>query len=232
MAKTISKPIIELRDVWKIYKMGEVQVIALNGLNLIVNKGEFLSIMGPSGSGKSTAMNMVGCLDIPTSGKILLEGKDISKMSESDLATIRGKKIGFIFQQFNLIGTLNAMENVMLPMTFQNIDDNTALKKAKELLEMVGLGDRLYHKASELSGGQIQRVAIARALSNDPSIILADEPTGNLDSKTGISIIEMLRAINKEHKTTFVMVTHDDSLAKKAERIIRLKDGLILKDGK
>jgi putative ABC transport system ATP-binding protein len=228
----MNPPIIELVDVKKIYTMGDVEVPALNGISMKISKGEFVAIQGASGSGKSTCLNMVGCLDIPTSGKILLEGKDISKMSESDLATIRGKKIGFIFQQFNLIGTLNAIENVMLPMTFQNIDDAIASKKAKELLEMVGLGDRLYHKASELSGGQIQRVAIARALSNDPSIILADEPTGNLDSKTGSSIIDMLRSINKEQKTTFVMVTHDDSLAKKAERIIRLKDGLILRDGR
>lgn len=223
--------VIELIDVKKIYKMGDVEVPALRGISLKIHRGEFVAIQGTSGSGKSTCLNMVGCLDIPSSGKILLGGHDIAKMSESDLATVRGKKIGFIFQQFNLIGTLNAIENVMLPMTFQGVDDKVSAKKAKELLEMVGLGDRLYHKSSELSGGQIQRVAIARALSNDPEIILADEPTGNLDSKTGANIIEMLKVINKEKGTTFVMVTHDDNLAKKAERIIRLKDGLIIKDG-
>lgn len=224
------KPIIELINVRKIYRMGEVDVPALNGISLKIYRGEFVAIQGASGSGKSTCLNMIGCLDIPTSGSVLLGGRDISEMSESDLATIRGKKIGFVFQQFNLISTLNATENVMLPMTFQGVDDRTAEKKAIQLLEMVGLGDRLYHKTSELSGGQIQRVAIARSLANDPEIILADEPTGNLDSKTGESIVEMLKTINKERKTTFVMVTHDDRLAKKAGRIIRLKDGKIVDD--
>lgn len=223
-----TKVVIELRNVMKIYRMGDVEVPALRGVSLRIHSGEFVAIQGASGSGKSTCLNMVGCLDIPSSGTILLEGRDISKMTESDLASIRGKKIGFVFQQFNLISTLNATENVMLPMTFQGVPDEEAIKKAHELLKMVGLGDRLHHKASELSGGQIQRVAIARALANDPEIILADEPTGNLDSKTGASIMEMLKQINKDKGTTFVMVTHDDHLAKMAQRIIRLRDGKVV----
>lgn len=223
-----TKVVIELRNVMKIYRMGDVEVPALRGVSLKIHSGEFVAIQGASGSGKSTCLNMVGCLDIPSSGSIFLEGRDISKMSESDLASIRGKKIGFVFQQFNLISTLNATENIMLPMTFQGVPDEEASEKAHELLRMVGLGDRLYHKASELSGGQIQRVAIARALANDPEIILADEPTGNLDSKTGASIMEMLKQINREKGTTFVMVTHDDHLAKMAQRIIRLRDGKVV----
>jgi putative ABC transport system ATP-binding protein len=222
------KVVIELRDVMKVYRMGEVEVPALRGVSFKIYKGEFVAIQGASGSGKSTCLNMVGALDIPSSGTVFLESRDISKMSESDLATIRGKKIGFIFQQFNLIGTLNAIENVMLPLTFQGVDDEIAKKKARELLNIVGLGDRLYHRSSELSGGQIQRVAIARALANDPEIILADEPTGNLDSKTGANIIEMLKSISKEKGTTFVIVTHDDNLAKQTQRIIKLKDGKIV----
>lgn len=230
MAKTtISKPIIELKDVWRIYQMGDVQVVALNGLNLSVTKGEFVSIMGPSGSGKSTAMNMIGCLDIPTKGGIYLDDKDISKMSESNLAQIRGKKIGFIFQQFNLIPTLTALENVMLPMIFQNIPKNERLNRAKKLLQMVDLGDRMDHKPNELSGGQQQRVAIARSLSNNPEVILADEPTGNLDSKTGSTVLDFLKKLHIEEGKTIVMVTHDENVAKKADRIEYLMDGKIVK---
>jgi putative ABC transport system ATP-binding protein len=222
------KAVIELKDVWKIYKMGDVEVKALSGLDLTVNKGEFVSIMGPSGSGKSTSMNMVGCLDTPTRGKILLEGKDISEMEESDLAQIRGKKIGFIFQQFNLIPTLTALENVTLPMIFQNIDKEQREQKAKELLEMVDLGERMHHKPTELSGGQQQRVAIARSLCNDPEVILADEPTGNLDSKTGGTVMDFLKDLNKKGKT-IVMVTHDEDVAMNAQRSEYLKDGKIIK---
>jgi putative ABC transport system ATP-binding protein len=229
MAKAIGKPIIELKDVWKIYQMGDVQVTALDGLNLVVKKGEFLSIMGPSGSGKSTAMNMIGCLDIPSKGSIFLDGKDISKLRESDLAQIRGRKIGFIFQQFNLIPTLTALENIMLPMIFQNIPRNERLIRAKKLLKMVGLGDRMDHKPNELSGGEQQRVAIARSLSNNPEVILADEPTGNLDSKTGSTVMDFLRKLHEQEGKTIIMVTHDEDVAKNADRIEYLKDGKIIK---
>ncbi len=225
----MTKPIIRLTDVWKTFKMGEMEVHALRGLNLEVKKGEFLAIQGPSGSGKSTAMNLIGCLDIPSKGRIYLESQDISKLSESDLAQIRGKKIGFIFQQFNLINTLSALENVMLPMIFQGIDADERKKRATELLTKVGLGDRVHHKPSELSGGQQQRVAIARSLAVDPEVILADEPTGNLDSKTGINVMQFLKKLHKEEGKTIVLVTHDNHLAKQAQRIESLKDGIIVK---
>jgi len=222
------KSIIRLDNVWKIYQMGNVQVNALRGLNLKIKHGEFVAVMGPSGSGKSTAVNMIGCLDIPTRGRIYLEGKNISHMTESDLAQIRGKKIGFIFQQFNLIPTLNALENVMLPMTFQGIDAETRKKRATELLKMVGLGERLHHRPTELSGGQQQRVAIARALSNDPEVILADEPTGNLDTKTGKKVMEFLKKLHKQGKT-IVMVTHEQTISKFAQRVEYLRDGVVIK---
>ncbi|MCX8147516.1 MAG: ABC transporter ATP-binding protein [Candidatus Woesearchaeota archaeon] len=226
------KTIIKLENVWKIYKMGNVNVPALRGLNLEIGNGEFVAIMGPSGSGKSTAMNMVGCLDIPTKGRVFLEGKDISHMSESDLAQIRGRKIGFIFQQFNLIQTLTAIENVMLPMMFQNTPREERRKRAEELLQLVGLGDRIYHKPTELSGGQQQKVAIARALANDPDIILADEPTGNLDSASGNSIIKFLCNFHKNRGKTIIIVTHDQQIAEHAERIEMLKDGKIISSRK
>lgn len=220
--------IIKLENVWKIYEMGDVKVNALQGINLEIKRGEFVAIEGPSGSGKSTAMNMIGCLDIPTKGKIFLDGKDISHLTESNLAQIRGKKIGFIFQQFNLLPTLSALENVMLPMMFQNVERSVRVEKAKKLLEMMGLGDRIYHKPTELSGGQQQRVAIARSLSNDPEVILADEPTGNLDTKTGLGVINFLADLNKKGKT-IIMVTHDSNVAGKAHRIEFLRDGIIIK---
>lgn len=222
-----SKVIISIKDVWKIYKMGEVEVPALRGLNLDIKQGEFVAIMGPSGSGKSTAMNMVGCLDIPTKGNVYLDGKDISSMSESDLAQIRGKKIGFIFQQFNLIPTLSALENVMLPMTFQGVDYDERVSVATKYLKMVELENRMHHKPSEMSGGQQQRVAIARALANDPDVILADEPTGNLDSKTGNSVMDFLKKLNKEENKTIVMVSHDEDVSLHAQRVEFLKDGVI-----
>ncbi len=223
------KPIIRLQNVWKTYKMGEIEVHALRGLDLEVKRGEFLAIQGPSGSGKSTAMNLVGCLDIPSKGKIFLESQDISQLEESDLAQIRGRKIGFIFQQFNLINTLSALENVMLPMIFQGVDTSERKKRATELLTKVGLGDRTHHKPTELSGGQQQRVAIARSLAVDPDVILADEPTGNLDSKTGINVMHFLKTLHKDEGKTIVMVTHDNHLAKQAQRIEYLKDGIIVK---
>jgi putative ABC transport system ATP-binding protein len=227
--KNEPKAVIKLRDVWKIYQMGKEKVEALRGVTLDVFEGEFLAIMGPSGSGKSTAVNMVGCLDIPTRGHIFLDGKDIALMEESDLAQIRGKKIGFIFQSFNLISTLSALENVMLPMTFQDIPYEKRAKKAAELLTLVELGDRLNHRPNEMSGGQQQRVAIARSLANTPDIILADEPTGNLDSKTGTIVMDFLKKLREEEGKTIIMVTHDERLAKVADRIAYLKDGQIVK---
>jgi len=228
MPKT-EKPIIELRNVWKIYQMGDVEVIALSGLNLAVRVGEFISIMGPSGSGKSTAMNMIGALDIPTKGQILLEGQDISQFSESGLAQLRGRKIGFIFQQFNLISTLTAIENIMLPMIFQNIPRQERVERARKLLELVDLGDRIYHKPTELSGGEQQRVAIARSLANNPDVILADEPTGNLDSKTGGTVMDFLKKLHETEGKTIIMVTHDEDIAKRADRIEYLLDGRVVK---
>jgi putative ABC transport system ATP-binding protein len=222
------KPIIKLDNVWKIYKMGEVEVPALSGVDLEIKPGRFVSIQGPSGSGKSTMMNMVGCLDIPTRGNIFLEQKNIAHLSESELAQIRGRKIGFIFQQFNLIATLSALENIMLPMTFQDVPRAERMERAKKLLEMVELGDRMYHKPNELSGGQQQRVAIARSLCNDPDVILADEPTGNLDTKTGCIIMDFLVKLQKQGKT-IVMVTHDQTLSKYANRVVHLHDGKIVK---
>lgn len=224
----MKKAIIKLENVWKTYRMGDVEVHALRGLNLEIKQGEFLSIMGPSGSGKSTAMNMIGALDIPTKGKIFLDRHDISSLTESDLAQIRGQKIGFIFQKFNLINTLTAKENIMLPMTFQGVSPEKREKKAEELLKLVGLEDRMDHRPSELSGGQQQRVAIARALALEPDVILADEPTGNLDSKTGGTVMDFLKKLHKEKGTTIVMVTHDEDVAKHADRQELLRDGQIV----
>ncbi len=223
------KKIIELVNVWKTYQVGAVEVNALRGINFSVKKGEFVAIQGPSGSGKSTAMHLIGCLDLPTKGKVYLEGKDISCMSESLLAQIRGKKVGFVFQQFNLIQNLTALENVALPMIFQGVNEKERIKKARNLLELVELGDRVNHYPNQLSGGEQQRVAIARALANDPDIILADEPTGNLDSKAGKEIIDILFTLHKKEKKTIVMVTHDNRLAKYAHRIVHIKDGKVIR---
>ncbi|MBI3035833.1 ABC transporter ATP-binding protein [Candidatus Woesearchaeota archaeon] len=225
----MKKGVIKLENVWKTYKMGNVEVNALQGLSLNVSEGEFLAIMGPSGSGKSPAVNMIGCLDIPTRGRITLDSHDISKLSESELAQIRGRKIGFIFQQFNLILTLTALENVMLPMIFQGVEEKKRTETATRLLELVELGDRINHKPTELSGGQQQRVAIARALANNPEVIIADEPTGNLDSKTGTNVLDFLQKLHKKEGKTIIMVTHDANLSKIAERVEFLKDGAIVK---
>jgi putative ABC transport system ATP-binding protein len=221
------KTVIKLQDVWKIYHVGTVDVFALRGMDLEIDEGDFVAIMGPSGSGKSTATNMIGCLDIPSKGKIFLEGQDISTLAESDLAQIRGRKIGFIFQQFNLIPTLTALENVTLPMIFQGYSYDERVARAKDLLSKVGLADRINHRPTELSGGQQQRVAIARALGNDPQILLADEPTGNLDQKTGKEIIEFLMSLHDEGKT-IIMVTHDQNLSEYAEKIEMLMDGKVI----
>lgn len=222
--------IIELKDVWKTYKMGKNQVNAIQEVNLTINKGEFVVITGASGSGKSTMMHLVGCLDIPSQGSVFLEDRNIILLSKSQIAKIRGQKIGFIFQQFNLIPTLTALENVTLPMEFQN-NHHKAEERAKELLELVGLKERMHHKPTELSGGQAQRVAIARALANDPEIILADEPTGNLDSETGENVIDMLYSLHKEKGKTLIIITHDINFIKRLKnttKIIKLKDGKII----
>jgi putative ABC transport system ATP-binding protein len=225
----MQKPIIELDNVWKTYNMGDIKVDALRGISLSINSGEFVAITGHSGSGKSTMMNMVGALDVPSKGSIYLDGKDISKMHESELAKIRGRKIGFVFQQFNLISTLTALENVMLPMEFQDRDD--AKERAIEALELVGLKDRMNHKPKQLSGGQQQRVAIARAIANNPEVVLADEPTGNLDIKTGKEIMDLFEKLNEKGKTV-VLITHDLELADYGEKVIKLEDGLIVRRAK
>ncbi len=216
---------IKLEKVFKEYQMGETLVQALRGVDLTIEEGDFAAIMGPSGSGKSTLMNMVGALDKPSRGKVLFEDKDISKYSENQLAMLRGKEVGFVFQKFNLIPTMTALENVALPMLFQEKPKTYREKRASELLEEVELGDRVNHYPNELSGGQQQRVSIARALANNPEIILADEPTGNLDSKTGEKVMNLLTKLNEEEKKTIIMVTHDQNDAEYADYIINIKDG-------
>ena len=220
--------VISLKNVWKSYQMGDSLLHAAKKIDLDIKEGELIAVVGPSGAGKSTIMNLIGCLDIPTKGRILLDGRDISKMNESELSNIRGRKIGFVFQQFNLIPSLSALENVYLPMSFQNSNRISGIKKAESILKDVGMEHRLHHKPSELSGGERQRVSIARALANSPEIILADEPTGNLDSKTGKNVMQLLEKIHKKGSTV-VLITHDLHLVKDAERIIFLKDGVIEK---
>ncbi|MFH1307462.1 MAG: ABC transporter ATP-binding protein [archaeon] len=220
--------VIKLKKVAKYYQMGDSIVRAVDGVDIAVKKGDFIAVMGPSGSGKSTCMNLIGSLDVPTKGAIFLDGEDISYLSESDLAELRGNKVGFIFQQFNLIPNLTVKENVMLPMDFQGISNKEMEEVAEEILDKVGLKDRMDFYPGQLSGGQQQRVAIARALANDPEVILADEPTGNLDTKTGERVMDFLKALNKEGKTV-IMVTHDPDIAKHAEIIYWLKDGKVEK---
>ncbi len=224
------KTIIELKNVSKIYDMGEVKVHALIEVSMKIKRGEFVCIMGPSGSGKSTLMDMVGCLNIPTSGTVFLEGQDISKLSESGLARIRGSKIGFIFQFFNLYPGLTVTENIGLPMRIHNYKEEEINKNTKNLLKMVNLENRSDHLSSQLSGGEIQRVAVARALSTNPSIILADEPTGNVDSKTSAEIMDFFKKLHNNGQT-IVIVTHEKYVANYAQRIVYLRDGRILKGG-
>jgi putative ABC transport system ATP-binding protein len=220
---------IHIENLTKIYRMGKVEVQALREVNLEIKNGEFIAIIGASGSGKSTLLNMIGCLDKPTSGKVFLDGIDTGELNENELAEIRRKKIGFIFQQFNLIHTLNAAENVALPMFFAAEERKKRMNKAKELLAKVGLGDRIYHKPAELSGGEQQRVAIARALSNDPKIIIGDEPTGNIDTEAGAVIMDILEGLNKEGKT-IIVVTHDVETAARAGRTKRMRDGRVFEE--
>ncbi len=223
------KEVIRLDKVKKLYYMGEnVTVEALRGVDIKIKENEFVSVLGPSGSGKSTLLHIMGLLDSPTSGKRYIDGIDTSTMDEEERARIRGNKIGFVFQTFNLIPSLNALENVKLPLLLRMGDGGKRSRKAAELLKRVGLGDRLYHRPGQLSGGQRQRVAIARALANDPQIILADEPTGNLDSKTGHEILEMLKELHKEGRT-IVIITHDEYITKVTDRVIKLKDGRTVK---
>ena len=221
--------LLNLENVWKIYRMGEVEVPALKGVSVKIKKGDFVAIIGASGSGKSTMMNLIGCLDIPSRGSIYLKSQDISRLSESDLASLRGRTIGFIFQQYNLIQSMSAFENVKLPLEFLEYNDREATDRAKEILALVGLKDKMHHRPTQLSGGQQQRVSIARSLASDPEIVLADEPTGALDSVTGREVLEMLHSLWKEKGKTIIMVTHDLNLAKYAHTTIELKDGEILR---
>jgi len=220
------RKVMELVDVWKVYDMGEVKVEALRGISFEVYEGEYVFVVGPSGSGKSTLLHILGCLDRPTKGKVFIEGEDVSKMSDRKLAKVRNRKVGFVFQTYNLLPRLNALENVELPMIYAGVPARERRKKAKELLELVGLGDRLYHRPNQLSGGQQQRVAIARALANDPSFILADEPTGNLDTKSGEEVMAIFKKLHEMGKT-LIVVTHNPELLKDGTRIVKLRDGVI-----
>ncbi|MGV7975398.1 MAG: ABC transporter ATP-binding protein [Anaerolineaceae bacterium] len=220
------EPVIRVRDLKKIYRMGAVEVYALHGIDLEVQPGEIVAIMGPSGSGKSTLMNMIGCLDSPSSGEYYLDGQLVSDLVDDELAAVRNKKIGFVFQNYNLLPRANALQNVELPLRYS--DEKTNLReRSASALDKVGLADRMTHKPMELSGGQQQRVAIARAIVNEPAIILADEPTGNLDSKSGQEIMELLLSLNARNGTTLVIVTHDPGVAAQAQRVVHLKDGLV-----
>lgn len=221
--------IIELDEIRKSYYLGKQELKVLKGISLNINRNEYVALMGPSGSGKSTLMNILGCLDTPTAGRYILNGQDVSKMEDDDLAEVRNKEIGFVFQQFNLLPRLTAMENVALPLIYNGTAKKERIELAMEMLVRVGLEDRSHHKPNEMSGGQNQRVAIARALVNNPSIILADEPTGNLDSKTSVEIMNIFSRIQSEGNTV-VLVTHEEEIAHFAHRIIRLKDGIIESD--
>jgi putative ABC transport system ATP-binding protein len=230
--KKSDQTLIKLDNVWKIYKMGEVEVPALRGVSVDIKKGDFVAIIGASGSGKSTMMNLVGCLDMPSKGKIFLKSKDITVLPESDLAALRGRTIGFIFQQYNLLQNMTAFENVLLPLELQDMGDGKASERAREVLKLVGLADKMRNRPSQLSGGEQQRVSIARSLVGNPEIVLADEPTGALDSVTGREVIETLYRLWKDEGKTVIMVTHDLHLAEYAHTHIELKDGKITKIAK
>jgi len=221
--------VVKIEKLCKMYQLGTFQLSALCDIDLIIQEGQYIAVMGPSGSGKSTLLNLLGCLDRPTGGRYWLGGRDVSELDDDQLSLIRGKHIGFIFQSYNLIGQLNVIENIELPMFYQGFSERDSADHAKKLAEMVGLGDRTKHRPSELSGGQQQRVAIARALANDPMIILADEPTGNLDSQSGAEILSVLDELHRQGKT-LIIVTHDDHIGKRAQRIIHLLDGRIDRD--
>ncbi len=222
--------VIETQNLKKSYRMGEVDVSALNGVDLRVEAGEFMSIMGPSGSGKTTLLNLIGALDRPTEGKVFIKGTDIAGLNDDELAELRNREIGFVFQFFNLVARMSALKNVEMPMAFAGVSPDERKRRATALLESVGLGERIDHKPTELSGGEQQRVAIARALVNDPSVVLCDEPTGNVDSKTGKEVMEILRKLNKEQQQTFVIVTHDPLVAESVDRIAHMQDGVIIRE--
>lgn len=223
--------LIDVQDLKKTYQLGDIEVPAVRGINMSIEKNEYLAIMGPSGSGKSTLMNIIGCLDVPSEGSYILDSKDVSKMNDDELAEIRNRKIGFVFQTFNLLPRADALHNVELPLIYSGTPRTSRRQLAEQALEKVGLSDRMHHKPSELSGGQRQRVAIARALVNDPAIILADEPTGNLDSKTGEEIMEIFEQLHGGGNT-IILITHEEYIAKHSNRVVRLLDGLIQSDDK
>ena len=223
-------PVVALRDITKFYQMGDVEVQALRGVDLEIWPGEMIAIMGPSGSGKSTLMNIVGCLDVPTGGQYFIDNQDVSRLNDDQLADIRCRKIGFVFQSFNLLSRTTALANVELPLIYAGISGRERRRRAEESLGLVGLGERIHHKPNELSGGQQQRVAIARALINQPSMILADEPTGNLDTKTSVEIMELFQRLNQERGMTIVFVTHNPETAEYCERVVHIRDGLIESD--
>lgn len=220
---------IHIKDMYKVYSMGDVEINALNGINISISQHEFVAIVGPSGSGKSTLMNMIGCLDTPTSGEYSIDGVQVNGLTDNQLADIRNKKIGFIFQGFNLLQKLSAIENVELPLVYQGISVKERYERSLKALEAVGLGNRMNHKPTELSGGQQQRVAIARALASDPPLILADEPTGNLDTKSGKEIMSLLHELHSKGNT-IILITHDNDVAMQAKRVVRIQDGLITED--
>jgi putative ABC transport system ATP-binding protein len=226
MTEPRTSPVIELDDVWKVYNTGEIAVEALRGVSMSIDEGEFVAIMGPSGSGKSTLMHILGCLDVPTSGRYELAGEDVSTMDEVELAEVRNRRIGFVFQQFNLLASLTALRNVELPLSYAGVAKQTRHERARLALERVGLGDRLQHRPSELSGGQQQRVAVARALVTDPALVLADEPTGNLDSVATEDVLKLFAELHEQGRTV-VLITHEPDVAQRAARVINIRDGAI-----